>query len=75
MIISKLAAILRLAVVLDQSYSQRIQSFTTRMTDNRFEINIPNVEDLSLEQIALKQNNQMFEEIYGVPVLIRRDTT
>ncbi|QDU80906.1 Exopolyphosphatase [Polystyrenella longa] len=74
-IISKLAAILRVAVALDQSYSQRIQSFTTKMTDNRFEINVRNVEDLSLEQIALKQNNLMFEEIYGVPVLLRRDTT
>ncbi|MCA9041605.1 MAG: Ppx/GppA family phosphatase [Planctomycetaceae bacterium] len=74
-IILKLAAILRVAVALDQSYSQRIQSFSTRMLENRFEINVRNVEELSLEQIALKQNNQMFEEIYGVPVLLRRDTT
>jgi exopolyphosphatase/guanosine-5'-triphosphate,3'-diphosphate pyrophosphatase len=29
------------------------------------------VEDLSLEQLALKQNGALFEETFGMPVLLR----
>ena len=32
---------------------------------------VPMVEDLSLEQLSLKQNGSMFEETYGLPVLLR----
>lgn len=69
--VAKLAAILRVAIALDRSYSQRIQELHCLREEDRLVIAIPNVEDLSLEQLALKQNCGLFEEIFGVPVLLR----
>lgn len=69
--VAKMAAILRVADALDESRSQRIHEVICQRENNRLIINVPKVEDLSLEQIALKQNGQLFEETYGLPVLLR----
>lgn len=69
--VAKMAAILRVADALDESRSQRIHEVICQRENNRLIISIPKVEDLSLEQIALKQNGQLFEETYGLPVLLR----
>jgi exopolyphosphatase/guanosine-5'-triphosphate,3'-diphosphate pyrophosphatase len=69
--VAQLAAILRVAIALDDSRSQRIHDLTCETEDNRLVISIPMVEDLSLEQLALKQNSGLFEETFGMPVLLR----
>lgn len=69
--VSKMAAMLRVAVALDESRSQRIHSFACSVEDYRLVIAIPQAEDLSLEQLALKQNGSMFEEVFGLRVLLR----
>ena len=69
--VAQLAAILRLAIALDDSRSQRIHEFHSGAENDRFVISIPLVEDLSLEQLALKQNGSLFEETFGMPVLLR----
>ncbi|ADB18211.1 Ppx/GppA phosphatase [Pirellula staleyi DSM 6068] len=69
--VAKLAAILRVAVALDESRSQRIHEATCHQEGGRLVISIPRVEDLSLEQLALKQNGLLFEETFGMPVLLR----
>jgi exopolyphosphatase/guanosine-5'-triphosphate,3'-diphosphate pyrophosphatase len=69
--VAKLAAILRVADALDESRSQRIHEIHCEPEDDRLVISIPRVEDLSLEQLALKQNSSLFEEIYGRSVLLR----
>jgi exopolyphosphatase/guanosine-5'-triphosphate,3'-diphosphate pyrophosphatase len=70
-VVAKLAAILRVAIALDESRSQRIHQLSCSREDGRLVISIPLVEDLSLEQLALKQNGSLFEEIFGLPVLLR----
>lgn len=70
-VVAKLAAILRVAIALDESRSQRIHQLSCLREDGRLVISIPLVEDLSLEQLALKQNGSLFEEIFGLPVLLR----
>jgi exopolyphosphatase/guanosine-5'-triphosphate,3'-diphosphate pyrophosphatase len=70
-VVSKLAAILRVAIALDESRSQRIHQVTCSREEGRLVISIPLVEDLSLEQLALKQNGSLFEEVFGLPVLLR----
>ena len=70
---SKLASILRVADALDRSNSQRIRDFTCAVQKDRLIITVPGVDDLSLEQIALKQTAQLFEETYGLSVLMRRE--
>jgi exopolyphosphatase/guanosine-5'-triphosphate,3'-diphosphate pyrophosphatase len=66
-----MAAILRVAVALAESRSQRISDFTCSVEESRLVISIPRAEDLSLEQLALKQNGSLFEEIFGLRVLLR----
>jgi exopolyphosphatase/guanosine-5'-triphosphate,3'-diphosphate pyrophosphatase len=69
--VAKMAALLRVAVALDDSRSQRIRDFTCQIEKARLVISIPRVEDLSLEQLALRQNGSLFTETFGVPVLLR----
>jgi exopolyphosphatase/guanosine-5'-triphosphate,3'-diphosphate pyrophosphatase len=69
--VSKMAALLRVAVALDESRSQRLHDFSCSVEDSRLVISIPREEDLSLEQLALKQNGSLFEEIFGLRVLLR----
>jgi exopolyphosphatase/guanosine-5'-triphosphate,3'-diphosphate pyrophosphatase len=68
----KMAAMLRLADSLDAGHGQRLHELQFSKEGGRLVISIPNVEDLSLEQLALKQTGTLFEETYGMPVLLRR---
>ncbi len=70
-VISKLAAILRLAIALDDSRSQRISDIQCRSDGKRLVITAKGVEDVSVEQLALRQSGNLFEETYGLPVQIR----
>ena len=38
---------------------------------SRLIIGVPQVEDLSVEQLALRQGRSLFEEIYGITVQLR----
>jgi exopolyphosphatase/guanosine-5'-triphosphate,3'-diphosphate pyrophosphatase len=69
--VAKMAALLRVAVALDESRSQRIHDFKCKVEDARLVIEIPRAEDLSLEQLALKQNGSLFDEVFGLPLLLR----
>ncbi|MEZ6148770.1 MAG: Ppx/GppA phosphatase family protein [Pirellulaceae bacterium] len=70
-IVSKLAAILRLAIALDDSRSGRISDIHCRSDSKRLVIIAKGVEDVSVEQLALRQSGSLFEETYGLPVQIR----
>ena len=68
----KMAALLRVAIALNASRSQRIHEFQVRAEGKgKLIISIPEIEDLSLEQLALRQNASQFEEIFGRKVLLR----
>ncbi len=69
--VSKMAALLRVADALDESRSQRIHELQVEREGDRLVISIPLVEDLSLETLAIKQNGALFEETFGLPVLLR----
>ena len=34
-------------------------------------INVPGVDDVSLEQIAMRENAGLFRDVFGIPVLLR----
>jgi exopolyphosphatase/guanosine-5'-triphosphate,3'-diphosphate pyrophosphatase len=70
-VVAKLAAILRIGVALDESRSQRIQDFDCESRSGTLIIVIPNVEDLSLEKLALSQSGSLFEEIFGKKIVLR----
>jgi exopolyphosphatase/guanosine-5'-triphosphate,3'-diphosphate pyrophosphatase len=69
--VSKLAAILRLAVALDDSRSQRIQKVACEIEDGRLVVSVADVPDLSLEQLALRQTGSLFEDVFGLQVQLR----
>jgi exopolyphosphatase/guanosine-5'-triphosphate,3'-diphosphate pyrophosphatase len=67
----KMAAILRIAIALDASRSQRVHEIHCSRSKNRMIVRVPNVDDLSVEQLALKPGAGMFEDVFGMKVLLR----
>jgi exopolyphosphatase/guanosine-5'-triphosphate,3'-diphosphate pyrophosphatase len=67
----KMAAMLRVAIALDASRSQRVQEIHCSRHRDRLIISVPNVDDLSIEQLALKQASSLFADVFGMKVLLR----
>ena len=68
--VSKLASILRIAKSLDVGRNQRIKNITCMERGNRLELSTPDVADLSVEQLELRQVCGLFEDIFGREVLL-----
>lgn len=71
-IVAKLAALLRVADALDHSHAGRIQEIRCHRESNQLVITVPRIQDLALEQLALKQKGPLFEETFGLKVLLRK---
>lgn len=71
MTVIKLAAILRVADCLDRSHSQRIKRVELKREADTYVIETPEVEDTTVEQIAVNGKCDIFREIYGYEVLLR----
>jgi exopolyphosphatase / guanosine-5'-triphosphate,3'-diphosphate pyrophosphatase len=71
--VSKLAAILRVADALDRNHMQRIRDFSLTHELRRFVISVRHVEDLTIERMALMEKGAMFEEIYGIPIVLQEE--
>lgn len=71
-VVNKLAAILRVADALERGHVQRIRNPVCAIQDGVLAINVPGVDDLSLEQVALHQKAGMFEDVYGLRVALRK---
>ena len=69
--VSKMAAILRIAVALDDSRSQRIPSISCELEPGRLILTAADVQDLTLEQLALRQSATLFEDVFGLQVQLR----
>jgi exopolyphosphatase/guanosine-5'-triphosphate,3'-diphosphate pyrophosphatase len=72
--VSKLAAILRVADSLEQDEGSKIRSLRlTRDDENeRYLLEVEAEGDLSMERLALESKQDMFQEIYGLPVFLRQ---
>lgn len=70
-VVSKLAAILRVAIALDETRSGRVRQLRCVRESKRLIVETPGVEDVSIEQLALRQNGGMFLEVFGIPVMFR----
>ncbi len=69
--VSKLAAILRVADALERNHNQQVRDLSCSREDGQFVITVRNVEDLTMERLALKEKANLFEEVYGLPVVLR----
>lgn len=70
--VMKMAALLRVADALDTAHHQRLHELRINRESGRLVISLPQVDDLSLEQLALRQTGSLFEETFGMPVLLRK---
>jgi exopolyphosphatase/guanosine-5'-triphosphate,3'-diphosphate pyrophosphatase len=66
-----MAAILRLAIAMDETRTQRVVEIQCLKEGDRFIIQASGVQDLSLEQLTLRQIGNLFEEVFGMNVLLR----
>lgn len=69
-IVSKLAAILRLADAMDNEHATKVEDFTVEYKKPRFILTLKGEGDLLLEKWALMKKAAMFEEVYSVKLSI-----
>jgi exopolyphosphatase/guanosine-5'-triphosphate,3'-diphosphate pyrophosphatase len=70
-VVAKLAAILRLAIALDDTRSGRIREIEVHRQGKQLLIRVPGVDDVSLEQIAMRENSGLFRDVFGLGVMLR----
>ncbi len=71
-IVSRLAGILRVAVALDHTGSQRVRDIVCTIERHRLVVNVTNsAGDLSLERLELRQKASLLEDTFGLSVLLR----
>ncbi len=70
-IVSKLAALLRIANAMDSSQSRRIINFDCQISDLWVTIETSDSADISFEILEVRNQAQLFEIIYGKKVLLR----
>ncbi|MEI6970559.1 MAG: exopolyphosphatase [bacterium] len=73
--VSKLAALLRVADALDRRHTQRIHDILLSRDERRLVITAPDVEDVTLERLAMEGKAGMFEDVYGLKVILRTGVT
>jgi exopolyphosphatase/guanosine-5'-triphosphate,3'-diphosphate pyrophosphatase len=64
-VVSKLAALLRIAKALDFSNARRINQFRCQISNNWVTISTSDVADVSIEALEVKNAGQLFEVIFG----------
>jgi exopolyphosphatase/guanosine-5'-triphosphate,3'-diphosphate pyrophosphatase len=68
-----MAAILRLAIALDESRSEQIGTIRCIKEENRLVIITRGSQDVSLEQMTIRQSGDLFEEVFGLSVALRNE--
>ncbi len=68
MVVSKLAALLRVADALDRSHAQQVRDFRCEHRGDELIIEVPGVTDLTLERRAVYTKGDLFEDIYGLRI-------
>jgi exopolyphosphatase / guanosine-5'-triphosphate,3'-diphosphate pyrophosphatase len=70
-VVAKLASILRLAIALDDRRSGHIREVKVKTDNKHLIIGVPNVDDVSLEQVAMRENSGLFRDVFGMSVILR----
>ncbi|MBE5944584.1 MAG: exopolyphosphatase [Lachnospiraceae bacterium] len=70
-LIAKLAAILRIANILDKSHTQKIEDITVSIKDDQLLISAKTYEDISLEAGLFESRADFFEKVYGIRPVLR----
>jgi exopolyphosphatase/guanosine-5'-triphosphate,3'-diphosphate pyrophosphatase len=68
LIVSKLAALLRVADALEAGHAQQVREIRCARRDEELVVYVPGVSDLTLERRAVQTKGDLFEDIYGMRV-------
>ena len=72
-VVSKLAAILRVADALDNPHQQKVQDFTVEKAQDSYTLWVgPEAGDVSLERQAVQGKGDMFAEIFGASISLKQ---
>ncbi len=69
-LVSKLAAILRVADALERTHDQRVHDIITRRSRHRLHLVLPGVSDVAVERLAMESKGDLFEQVFGLEVVI-----
>ena len=75
LVVSKLAAILRIADALDRSHLRQMHALSFSREGDQFIITAHDVEDVTLERLALSEKGDLFESIFGLQPVLRTTQT
>jgi exopolyphosphatase/guanosine-5'-triphosphate,3'-diphosphate pyrophosphatase len=70
--VSKLAAVLRMADAMDRGHEQRVGRIEARVRETALEIVAESAGDLSVEIAAIERKGNLFEDLTGLKVSLRR---
>ncbi len=70
--IVKLAAILRIADALDQSDTRHLNSIECDLSQDDLIIYLTGIDDVSLAQYNIKGKGSMFEDVFGLNIILRK---
>jgi exopolyphosphatase/guanosine-5'-triphosphate,3'-diphosphate pyrophosphatase len=71
MVVSKLAAILRVANALDKDHSQNIMDLKISREGDQIALTGQNVSDLAVGRLALASRSDFFTEVFGKKIILR----
>lgn len=71
--VSKMAAILRVADALDRNHMQQVKDLGIERKKGELVITVPGVEDLTVERLALREKANLFNEVYGLSVVLKEE--
>jgi exopolyphosphatase/guanosine-5'-triphosphate,3'-diphosphate pyrophosphatase len=71
MVVSKLAAILRVANALDKEHLQNMTGLKLAREGDQIVLLAQNISDLSIERVTLADRSDLFEEAFGKKIVLR----
>ena len=72
-LVSKLAALLRVADALDRGRGQEVRDFRCERQEEGFVVLIPGLADLALERQAMTQKGDLFEDVFGMKIRLEEE--
>ena len=71
--VSKLAALLRVADALERTHDQRVHEIGMRRDGTKLHLSLPGLEDAAVERLAMESKGDLFEQVFGLKVVIDED--
>ena len=71
--VCKLAALLRVADALERTHAQRVANLEIKIASGVLRIRLPGLADSAVERLAMASKADLFEQVFGLSVVIDED--